>query len=140
MKRFVRSSGSNLVRLLLDTHTFLFAIAQPEALPVRLRNVLLDPSVERWVSVVTHWEIAVKVHIGKLGLPSDPAYYTFELDRLRAKTLPMELRHALELHRLPLHHKDPFDRILISQAIVERMVFASRDRYASDYAVETIWA
>ena len=73
-------------------------------------------------------------------MPSDPAFYAEHLNRLRAKTLPMELRHALRLHDLPLHHKDPFDRILISQALVENLVFATRDRHANDYSVRTVWA
>ena len=63
------------MRLLLDTHAFLFAIAEPELLTAKTRRLLTNPSVERWVSAVSLWEIAVKVHIGKLAMPLDRAFY-----------------------------------------------------------------
>jgi len=129
----------NSVRLLLDTHTFLFAIADPAELPPRLRGLLLDPLVERWVSVVTHWEIATKVSIGKLDMPSDSAFYVRQIANLQAKTLNVNLQHSLGMHGLPMHHRDPFDRLLISQAIVENLTLASRDRCFREYAVEWIW-
>ena len=127
------------MRILLDTHTFLFAIFAPHVLPPRLTAILLNPDTERWVSAVSHWEIAVKVQIGKLNAPSDPAFYVRHLERLQAKTLPLELPHSLQLYRLPLHHKDPFDRLLISQAMVENLTLASRDKDFAAYPVQQIW-
>lgn len=127
------------MRLLLDTHTFLLAIFEPELLPAKLVKLLQDSSVERWVSVVTHWEIAVKLQIGKLEAPADPEFYVRHIEHLQAKTLPVEARHCFALYRLPLHHKDPFDRLLISQAIAEGMTLASRDRDCAPYPVQRIW-
>jgi len=127
------------LRILLDTHTFLFAISEPASLPPRLRNLLFDPAIERWVSVVTHWEIATKVSIGRLDMPTDPAFYVRQIANLRAQTLTVNLQHSLGMHALAMHHRDPFDRLLISQAIVENLTLASRDRYFRDYPVECIW-
>ena len=127
------------MRILLDTHTFLFAIADPAMLPPRLRTLLCDPLVERWVSVVTHWEIATKVSIGKLDMPTDTGFYVRQIAGLQAQTLNVNLQHSLGLHGLPMHHRDPFDRLLISQAIAENLTLASRDRHLRDYAVEWIW-
>lgn len=127
------------MRLLLDTHTFLFAIFEPELLPPRLLSLLEDSSVDRWVSAVTHWEIAVKLQIGKLDAPADPEFYARHAERLQAKTLSVEARHCFALYRLPLHHKDPFDRLLISQAITEGMTLASRDRDFATYPVSLLW-
>lgn len=127
------------MRLLLDTQTFLFAIFEPELLPHKLLSLLEDSSVERWVSAVTHWEIAVKLQIGKLDAPADPEFYLRHTEKLQAKVLSVEARHCFALYRLPLHHKDPFDRLLISQAMVEGMTLASRDREFAPYAVQRIW-
>jgi PIN domain nuclease of toxin-antitoxin system len=127
------------MRLLLDTHTFLFSIFEPEALPPRLLQLLSDETVERWVSVVTHWEIAVKSQIGKLDVPADPDFYLRHAHLLQAKPLSFEPRHCIPLYRLPMHHKDPFDRLLISQAIAEGMTLASRDRDFMSYPVERLW-
>ena len=127
------------MRLLLDTHAFLFAIAEPDRLPKRLHTWLLDPEVERWVSVVSLWEIAVKVQIGKLNLPLDREFYDLHLRSLGANVLPVDLRHSLTLFGLPLHHRDPFDRLLIAQAVEEGLTIASRDDSFRSYAVETVW-
>ena len=127
------------MRLLLDTHAFLFAIAQPERLSAKGRELLLDPKVERWLSTVSLWEIAVKVQIGKLGMPLDREFYTHHLDQLRLGVLVVELRHSLAMFELPLHHRDPFDRLLIAQARVEGLTFLTRDDAIHTYDVACIW-
>ncbi|MBY0505419.1 MAG: type II toxin-antitoxin system VapC family toxin [Bryobacteraceae bacterium] len=127
------------MKILLDTHAFLFAIANPAKLPPRLRSLLQDPLIERWVSVVSHWEIATKVSIGKLDMPSETSFYVRQIANLQAKTLPVNLRHSLGMHGLPTYHRNPFDRMLISQAMVENLTLASRDQHFQDYAVKCIW-
>lgn len=127
------------MRLLLDTHAFILAITEPEQLTPQVREWLSDPGVERWVSVVSLWEIAIKAQIGKLALPLERRFYTEHLDALRAGTLAVELRHALSLVTLPKHHKDPFDRLLIAQAMEEDLTLVSRDSAFAPYAVKRVW-
>lgn len=125
--------------LLLDTHAFLWAIQQPELLSAKVRDLLLDPEVERWVSVASFWEIAAKVQIGKLSMPAEKTFYVEELSQLHAKPLPIGLRHTLALFDLPLHHRDPFDRLLIAQAREDGLTLVTRDDALQAYDVETLW-
>jgi PIN domain nuclease of toxin-antitoxin system len=127
------------VKLLLDTHAFLFAIGEPKQLTSKMREWLADPEVERWVSVVSLWEIAVKVQIGKLTLPLEREFYVAHLDALKARPLAVNLEHSLAMLKLPLHHRDPFDRLLIAQALEEGLTLVSRDEVFGSYAVETAW-
>jgi len=127
------------MKLLLDTHAFLFAIGAPEELSPKARKALLNPAISRWVSAVTLWEIAVKIQIGKLDLPSTPAFYRQHLQKLGAAVLPVESRHSFELLQLPLHHKDPFDRLLVAQARVEELTLVTRDKTIREYKVSTLW-
>ena len=127
------------MRLLLDTHAFLFAIAEPEQLTTKTRRLLTNPSVERWVSAVSLWEIAVKVHIGKLAMPLDRAFYLRHMEALQAKTLAVSLQHSFALLELPLHHRDPFDRLLIAQAREEGLTLVTRDTAFQAYDVARVW-
>lgn len=127
------------MRLLLDTHAFLFAISSPELLTAKGRRLLTNPEVERWVSAVSLWEIAIKVHIGKLAMPSDRSFYAQHLRALNAQTLVVDLRHSLALFSLPLHRRDPFDRLLIAQAQEEGLTLMTRDEAFRAYEVATVW-
>jgi PIN domain nuclease of toxin-antitoxin system len=127
------------MRLLLDTHAFLFAISSPELLTAKGRRLLTNPDVERWVSAVSLWEIAIKIHIGKLAMPLDRSFCAQHLQALSAQTLAVDLRHSLALFGLPLHHRDPFDRLLIAQAREEGLTLMTRDETFKDYEVETVW-
>ena len=127
------------MRVLLDTHALVFAVSEPELLSPRARRLLQDSEIERWVSVVSLWEIAIKVQIGKLSLPLDSAYYHRNLAALGARTLEVTVEHSLALLRLPLHHRDPFDRLLIAQAQVEGLTLVTRDRVFRRYEVECVW-
>jgi PIN domain nuclease of toxin-antitoxin system len=127
------------VRLLLDTHAFLFAIAEPELLTAKSRRLLASVEVERWVSVVSLWEIAIKVQIGKLAMPLDEAFYIRQLQTLKAQTLAVSLQHSLALMKLPLHHRDPFNRLLIAQAKEEELTLMTRDAGFKAYGVPTVW-
>jgi PIN domain nuclease of toxin-antitoxin system len=127
------------VNLLLDTHTFLWALGEPNLLSERVRELLLDSATHRWVSSVTLWEIAIKVQIGKLDMPMDRQFYLRKLDDLEARPLAVDLRHSLAMFELPPHHRDPFDRLLIAQAREDGLTIVTRDREFARYEVEIVW-
>lgn len=127
------------MKVLLDTHTFLFAVIQPERLSPLVRETLLQEEVSKWVSVVSFWEIILKIQIGKLDLPIDLTFYQKHLRKLQAAVLPVDAQHSFELIQLPLLHKDPFDRLLIAQARVEQMILLTRDEIIAQYPVSTLW-
>jgi PIN domain nuclease of toxin-antitoxin system len=127
------------MKLLLDTHAFLFAIGDPTQLSDAARRSLLKTSNQRFVSVVSFWEIAIKTQIGKLDLPTDVGFYEEHLRRLSAVVLPVEARHTFELLRLPMIHKDPFDRLLVAQARVDGLTVLSRDEFIAQYEVRVLW-
>jgi PIN domain nuclease of toxin-antitoxin system len=124
--------------LLQDTHAFLFLIGEPERLTASMRKALTNSKNDRWVSVVSLWEM-VKVQIGKLALPLDPAFYQQHIRRLHANVLTVEARHSFELMRLPMIHRDPFDRLLIAQARADGLTFVTQDVIAAKYPVSIAW-
>ncbi len=128
------------MRLLLDTVTFLDAVLRPEDLSSKARDLLRDPENERYVSVASSWEIAIKFSLGKLRLPVEPGRFIPEhRDKLAAATLSIDEESVFHLTRLPFLHHDPFDRILIAQALVHGMVFVTPDTRIVKYPVRTAW-
>ncbi len=127
------------MKLLLDTHVFLYAINEPERLSPKIASLLLDPSIPRWLSAISLWEIAVKIQIGKLDLPKESSYYLKHLQQLRAQVLDVASHHSLGVFELPMHHKDPFDRMLIAQAREEKMILITKDPVIRQYDVKSIW-
>jgi PIN domain nuclease of toxin-antitoxin system len=128
------------VRLLLDSHTLLWAAEKNSKLSANAEAELVNPANERLLSPAAYWEIAIKVSIGKLTL-AEP-FETF-LDRanqdLILTALPIQPRHAAMLTTLPMHHRDPFDRMLIAQALVEQVPIVSADAWIDAYGVKRIW-
>lgn len=123
---------------LLDTDVVLTALFDSTSLAARARDALADPDNECRVSVVSAFEIAVKHTLGKLPLPvafdqDFSAAFEDLLVQLAATPLDVGLRHALRVRRLPLHHRDPFDRLLIAQALEEDMTIMSGDRQFAAY-------
>ena len=128
------------MKLLLDSHVVLWAIDQPALLSKKVRTALLNESNELFVSVGSMWEISLKVQSGKLKLPSHPDYLELHLRRLGVQGyLAIALFHVYQVAKLPLIHKDPFDRLLVSQAIVEGMTLVTKDRVISEYPVAVMW-
>jgi len=128
------------MRLLLDTVTFLDAVMRPKNLSARAKDLLLDAENERYFSVASTWEIAIKYSAGKLVLPDHPDRFIPEhRDKLAAGVLPIDEESVLHVTRLPLVHRDPFDRILISQALVHGMVLVTPDARIARYPVRTAW-
>jgi PIN domain nuclease of toxin-antitoxin system len=129
------------MKLLLDTQCWLWMQASPERLNDQAHNLLTDAGVELVLSAASSWEIAIKYALGKLPLPERPEQYLPQ--RLRddgIEPLPITHTHALRVAALPAHHRDPFDRLLISQAQCERLPLLTADRLLTTYDVEIIWA
>jgi PIN domain nuclease of toxin-antitoxin system len=128
------------VRFLLDTHVFLWAIAEPSRLSDRVRRWLDDGDNEAWVSIASVWEIAIKTGLGRLRLPSDlGGFLARHLVASHLRLLPLGLEHAVAVRDLPLHHRDPFDRLLIAQSRIERLALISHDARLKAYAIDVLW-
>jgi PIN domain nuclease of toxin-antitoxin system len=128
------------MRLLLDTVTFLRVAGGHGEVSPRARDLLLDPDNETYLSTVSTWEIAIKYSLGKLRLTHRPDQFVPEhREKLATDELPLDEESALHVIRLPPLHQDPFDRILICQAIVHGMVLLTPDAVISRYPVRTAW-
>jgi len=128
------------VRLLLDTVTFLWLVAEPDALGTRAREAIVDPGNEVFLSAVSSWEIAIKHALGRLPLPEPvDRFVPTERDRHGVDSLPLDEESTLHLTRLPALHRDPFDRMLICQAIAHGLVIVTPDRDVRQYPLRTLW-
>ncbi len=123
------------MRLLLDTHALLWALASPGELSARVRQLLERPETTVLVSVVSAWEMEIKRALGKLEVPDD---LEAQMKRLRFLELPVHLRHVQRLRRLPVLHRDPFDRILVAQAMADGLTLVTRDRDVMAYPVKSL--
>ncbi len=126
------------MKLLLDTHTLLWWLSDDSRLGSRTRMLIADPGNDILVSVATFWEIVVKVRVGKLEADIEAILTACAADGFA--TLDVRPSHLRMLVTLPMHHKDPFDHLLIAQAITEEATFLSLDRYMASYAVPVIAA
>jgi PIN domain nuclease of toxin-antitoxin system len=128
------------LKVILDTHAFLWWIADSDRLSRRAREILGESGNTLFLSAASAWEIVLKQQIGKLKLPQPAGkYIPSQLAMNRIDTLPISLSHTLRLADLPLHHRDPFDRILIAQSIVERMPIVTADPLFAHYSAKTLW-
>ncbi|MDJ0620840.1 MAG: type II toxin-antitoxin system VapC family toxin [Calothrix sp. MO_192.B10] len=129
------------MRLLLDTQCWLWWFAQPEKLREDVIEQIADETNEVWLSAASVWEMGIKVSIGKLPLPEPIDNYVFaRMAQLGARSLEITASHALREAVLPLHHRDPFDRMLIAQAQIEDMTLVSADSTFNQYEVSLLWA
>lgn len=128
------------MKALLDTHAFLWWITNDSRLSARVLRLVRDPSTSVYLSVASGWEIAIKVGLGKLELSDDlDGFIQEQLTTNRIDVLPVQMSHALFVRRLPKHHRDPFDRLLIAQSLVEGMPLVTSDPLIQHYPVQTIW-
>lgn len=128
---------------LLDTSAFLWFILDSPQLPDRTRHIIADVHNEVYLSVVSVWEILVKHRLGKLPLPGKDHPASFiRAERMRheIETLPLDEQAVAQIANIPDHHRDPFDRMLICQAISQGMVLVTPDRVINRYPVRTFWA
>lgn len=124
------------MKLLLDTHCWLWWLNEPQKLISSMQQAIAEPENELFLSVASIWEIAIKVAIGKLVIPQPLSQLVAEqllLDRIN--TLDIRMIHVLKIEELPLHHPDPFDRILIAQAICENLTIITGDKKFVAYPV-----
>jgi PIN domain nuclease of toxin-antitoxin system len=128
------------MRLLLDTQAFLWWIADDRRLSRRARSAIANRSNECSVSLASCWEISIKVSLGKLTLDSPvDRFIPEQLDANGFGALPIDFNHVARVARLPFHHRDPFDRLLVAQALVEDLAVVSVDRVFVRYGVRRVW-
>ena len=128
------------MKVLLDTHAFLWAISDDPRLSPLARRVFTAGDNELFLSVASMWEVLTKVRMGKLPLPGPAgAYIKLHLARNNMQALPLLMTHVLRLENLPLHHRDPFDRILIAQSIEEGIPILTADPLLKPYAAAVMW-
>ncbi len=128
------------MNLLLDTHAFLWWISDDRRLSPRAREAIADVGNVLSFSAASGWGIAIKARIGKLQIPDNLGrLLTGQLSRNTVRVLPIHLSHALHEHSLPDHHRSPFDRLLVSQALLEGLPILSANPQLTRYAVEIVW-
>lgn len=132
-----RGLRSRLVRLLLDSHALLWALTAPEKLSTDAAREIAAAANNVWFSPASVWELEIKRAQGKLDLPDD---WLEAVERARFAELPIRSSHATTAGRLPWHHRDPFDRMLFGQALVEDLRLVTRDRLAVAYGVKMLEA
>lgn len=128
------------MRLPIDTHTFRWFVLADRKLSAPAQNAIADPKSEVLLSPASFWEIAIKLSTKKLAL--DQPFLPFieeQIEVNRISVLAIEPKHAAVLTTLPFHHRDPFDRLIVSQAIGEAVPLVSSDKVLDAYGVQRIW-
>jgi PIN domain nuclease of toxin-antitoxin system len=134
------TSGKEMMKLLLDTHTFLWANSNPEKLSPKVAALLEDKENSLLLSIATVWEMQIKLGLGKLTVAAPlPVMIETNQEVNRLLLLSIELKHIFALESLPLHHKDPFDRLMIAQAKVENATLVTIDPLIHQYDVFVLW-
>jgi PIN domain nuclease of toxin-antitoxin system len=128
------------MRILVDTHVFLWDLLDDHRSSRKAREILSSDEHQLYFSLVSLWEIAIKMKTGKLNaLGSSVSYIRDEMAEYGMELLPIRYEHILQLERLPLHHSEPFDRLLIAQAIAESLPILTHDAKFPAYPVKLIW-
>lgn len=128
------------MRFLLDTLTFLWWITDLDLLSEHVRDVIQDGDNTLYLSAASGWEIAIKARLGRLQLHGEPEKVIPEQMSLNAiQGLPIQMGHALRVHSLPDHHRDPFDRMLVAQSQVEELPILTADPHIAQYEVDVVW-
>src|SRR3972149_12130605 len=125
------------MKVLLDTHTFLWWITADNRLSSSAREFITNGDNELFLSAATGWEIAIKAQLGRIKLPKEPHSFIAEQLRLNViQSLPIHMSHALHIYSLPNHHRDPFDRLIIAQAQLENLPILTTDPQIAKYKVK----
>jgi len=127
------------VKLLLDTHVFLWFVAGDERLSRRARRAMEAEDAELLLSAAVIWEMAIKAGLGRLELPATVEEYIAEKMAEGFTPLPVYWPHAAAVENLPPHHRDPFDRLLAAQALTEKLPLVTSDPVFRSYGVKVIW-
>jgi len=127
------------MQMLLDTHTFIWFISGDQALPQRALNAIKDTDNKCYISIASIWEIAIKFSLKKLELKSD---FNHIIDFLAAndiEILPISFQHLQKVIALEFHHRDPFDRLIIAQGLVENLTIITKDEHFPSYTDLLLW-
>jgi PIN domain nuclease of toxin-antitoxin system len=128
------------MKALLDTHVFLWWVSGDPRLSQRAIDVIADGKNSLFLSAASGWEMAIKLALGKLILPGSlESFVSGQLAANSIQVLPVQMAHALHVSNLPPYHRDPFDRLLVAQAQLERMPILTGDPWIAKYPVEVIW-
>jgi len=127
------------LKYLLDTNTFWWAVMTPRELSRRARRICEAQGIERIVSAVSLWELVTKCSIGKLSISQVTSTLPAWVSSLGARVLPLEAAHAYAAYGLPLLHKDPFDRMLVAQAVADDLTLVTCDETIQRYNVKWVW-
>jgi PIN domain nuclease of toxin-antitoxin system len=128
------------MKLLLDTHTFLWWITDDPQLSTKARELIGDGQNILYWSAASSWEVSIKYALGRMPLPEPPEQFLpAEIEKNRIESLPIIDAHAFQAGQLPHHHRDPFDRMLVAQAQVESLALLSNDQQLNHYDVVIHW-
>ncbi len=125
--------------LLIDTHAFIWFMNGDNQLSTTVKDLIVDTSNKCFLSIASVWEIAIKSSLNKLDLRGDFDQIAQFLNENDIELLPITFAHVQELVRLNFYHRDPFDRIIIAQAIIENLAIATKDSIFKKYGVDIIW-
>ena len=128
------------MRILVDTQAFIWALLHDYRLSTEAKRILTSGNYQLVFSLVSLWEIAIKMKLGRLNtLGSSVSYVREEMNAYGMELLPIRYEHVLQLEALPHHHGDPFDRLLIAQALHEQLPILTYDKQFKSYGVEVLW-
>jgi PIN domain nuclease of toxin-antitoxin system len=127
------------VRLLVDTHAFLWFLAGDRRLSAAARRAIEEADGEWWLSAASVWEMSIKSSLGRLTLPAPADEYIADKVRQGLQVLSVDWPHAAAVERLPFHHRDPFDRLIVAQALADRLAIVTKDAIFGEYGVHVVW-
>lgn len=128
------------MRILLDTHAFLWTAVGAPQLSENAANLFLEEQNELYLSIASLWEMAIKCSLGKLTFHKPIESYVLDMLQENAiQLLPIDFRHVMRVSGLPFHHRDPFDRLIVSQAIEEKIAILSCDEVFDAYGIKRLW-
>ncbi len=128
------------MQILIDTHALLWLITDDKKLSKNSKNYFTDPKNELYFSMASFWEICIKTSIGKLSLSTNwEQTIKDELSFNSVQLLPISTKHCIQVSKLPFYHRDPFDRLIIAQAVVEEFYVMSIDEHFEHYPISLIW-
>jgi PIN domain nuclease of toxin-antitoxin system len=126
--------------MLLDTNVFIWLNDSPQQIPQQIITLLADPDNDLFFSLVSAWEMQIKIQLGKLNLQDSlPKILMTQQSENNLQILPIQLEHIWALEGLPNHHRDPFDRLLIAQAMATDMPIVSADSIFDQYPIQRLW-
>lgn len=127
------------MKYMLDTHTLIWLLQGNDALSRKAKDIIEETDSEKYISIASIWEIAIKVSLEKLQLAKPLESFLFDLSQTNINILPIKLSHTLRLSKLEFFHKDPFDRLIIAQSIEENFEVLTRDPNFRSYDVVIRW-